>query len=84
MPSLMNSPDEPLNCIEVAVRQAGGVRRCAQLLKVSQRSIYHWMRRGHLRGVATERVLLLERESGIQAELLVGWRMRGETPCREN
>jgi len=60
------------NAVEAAIRQAGGVKNCARLLKVSERSIFNYMRRGHLRGVAVERVLLLERKSGITAENLVG------------
>jgi len=63
---------EQYNCVQAAVRQAGGVQACAKLLKVSERSVFGWMRRGHLRGVAVEIVLQLERASGISAENLVG------------
>jgi hypothetical protein len=61
-----------INAVEAAIRQAGGVKHCARLLQVSERLLYHWMKRGHLRGVAVERVLALERKSGITAENLVG------------
>lgn len=66
--------DKPVsfNAVQVAVRQAGGVRRCARLLRVTERLVYLWMRRGHMRGVAAERVLLLERLSGVAAENLIG------------
>ena len=60
------------NAVQVAVRQAGGVRRCARLLRVTERLVYLWMKRGHMRGVAAERVLLLERLSGVTAENLIG------------
>jgi hypothetical protein len=74
---------EQLNAVEAAVKQAGGVRNCARLLRVSERSIFNYMRRGHLRGVAVERVLLLELKSGITAENLVGrLRARG-TLCAQ-
>ena len=63
---------EELNAVEAAIRQAGGVKSCARLLNVSERSIFNYMKRGHLRGVAVERVLLLEHKSGIAAENLVG------------
>jgi len=63
---------EQLNAVEAAIRQAGGVKNCARLLEVSERLLYHWIKRGHLRGVAVERVLALEQKSGIAIENLVG------------
>ena len=71
-----------VNAVQAAIEQAGGVDSCARLLKVSKRLIYYWMKRGHLRGVAAERVLALEEKSGIDAEHLVGLRRRNS--CAAN
>jgi hypothetical protein len=62
----------PLNVVQAAINQVGGVEQCARLLGASERSIYLWMRRGDMRGVAAELVLQLAAESGISAENLVG------------
>ena len=62
----------PLNPVQLAVNQAGGAESCAQMLKVSLRSVYLWMRRGNMRGVAAELVLQLSIESGISPANLVG------------
>ena len=63
---------EQFNAVEAAIRQVGGIKSCARLLQVSERLLYLWCRRGNLRGVAAEKVLLLARESGIAPENLVG------------
>jgi hypothetical protein len=71
-----------INSVQAAIRQAGGVRTCARYLGVSERLLYVWMKRGHLRGVAAERVLALAARSGIQAENLVG-RVRKRKPASD-
>jgi hypothetical protein len=62
----------PLNVVQAAINQVGGVEQGARLLGASERSIYLWMKRGDMRGVAAELVLRLAAESGISAENLVG------------
>ena len=62
----------PLNPVQLAISQAGGPVHCAQMLGMSLRSVYLWMRRGDMRGVAAELVLQLAAESGVSPENLVG------------
>lgn len=60
------------NAVQAAVQQAGGVVVVTARLDVSRRVVHWWMKRGHMRGVAAENVLLLAKLSGISAEVLCG------------